>query len=51
MSAAASITLLETFGLDPLPLRAREAWLAIRGDASVPRHASACRASGSSTLR
>jgi murein DD-endopeptidase len=27
---------LETFGLDPLPLRAREAWLAVRGDASVP---------------
>lgn len=30
------ITVLETFGLDPLPLRAREAWLAIRGDGSVP---------------
>jgi murein DD-endopeptidase MepM/ murein hydrolase activator NlpD len=26
----------ETFGLDPLPVRAREAWLAVRGDASVP---------------
>jgi murein DD-endopeptidase len=36
MSAAVRITLLETFGLDPIPLRAREAWLAIRGDASVP---------------
>ena len=36
MSAARQITLLETFGLDPLPLRAREAWLAVRGDASVP---------------
>ncbi len=30
------ITLGETFGLEPLPLRAREAWLAIRGDARVP---------------
>jgi murein DD-endopeptidase MepM/ murein hydrolase activator NlpD len=30
------ITLRETFGLDPLPLRAREAWLALRGDANVP---------------
>lgn len=29
-------TVLETFGLDPLPLRAREAWLAVRGDAAVP---------------
>jgi murein DD-endopeptidase MepM/ murein hydrolase activator NlpD len=26
----------EALGLEPLPLRAREAWLAIRGDASVP---------------
>ena len=26
----------EVFGLSPLPVRAREAWLAIRGDASVP---------------
>ena len=31
------VTLLEAFGLDPLPLRAREAWLALRGDARVPR--------------
>jgi len=30
------VTLLETFGLAPLPLRAREAWLAVRGDSSVP---------------
>ena len=30
------ITILETFGLDPLRVRAREAWLAVRGDASVP---------------
>ena len=30
------ITLFEAFGLDPLPVRAREAWLAIRGDANVP---------------
>lgn len=34
--AAEPITLLETFGLSPLPLRAREAWLAVRGDSSVP---------------
>ena len=30
------ITLFEAFGLDPLPVRAREAWLALRGDANVP---------------
>jgi murein DD-endopeptidase MepM/ murein hydrolase activator NlpD len=36
LSSADRITLLETFGLDPLALRAREAWLAVRGDASVP---------------
>ena len=30
------ITLFEAFGLEPLPVRAREAWLALRGDASVP---------------
>jgi len=36
LSSSGRITLLETFGLDPLPLRAREAWLAVRGDASVP---------------
>ncbi len=30
------ISIKETFGLDPLPVRAREAWLAIRGDSSVP---------------
>jgi murein DD-endopeptidase MepM/ murein hydrolase activator NlpD len=27
----------EALGLSPLPLRAREAWLAVRGDQSVPR--------------
>jgi murein DD-endopeptidase len=31
-----ALGVLETFGLDPLPLRAREAWLAVRGDARVP---------------
>ena len=36
LDARAPITLLETFGLAPLPLRAREAWLAVRGDRSVP---------------
>lgn len=36
MTAAPSITLLETFGLAPLTVRAREAWLAVRGDANVP---------------
>ncbi len=36
LDAHAPITVLETFGLDPLPLRAREAWLAIRGGANVP---------------
>ena len=30
------LRLHEVFGLSPLPVRAREAWLAIRGDASVP---------------
>lgn len=30
------VTLLETFGLDPLPLRVREAWLAVRGDERTP---------------
>ncbi len=30
------LSVLETFGLAPLPVRAKEAWLAIRGDASVP---------------
>lgn len=29
-------TLFETFGLSPLPLRAREAWMALRGDRTVP---------------
>lgn len=29
-------TILETFGLTPLPVRARETWLALRGDATVP---------------
>jgi len=32
----ARLSVFETLGLDPLPLRAREAWLALRGDASVP---------------
>ncbi|MBX3191769.1 MAG: M23 family metallopeptidase [Labilithrix sp.] len=32
----ARLSLLEIFGLDPIELRAREAWFAIRGDASVP---------------
>ena len=32
----ARISVLETFGLDPLGVRAKEAWLAVRGDASVP---------------
>lgn len=30
------LALHEIFGLSPLPLRAREAWLAVRGDARVP---------------
>lgn len=30
------LALHEVFGLSPLPLRAREAWLALRGDARVP---------------
>jgi murein DD-endopeptidase MepM/ murein hydrolase activator NlpD len=30
------VTVKEAFGLDPLPLRAREAWLALRGDGRVP---------------
>lgn len=30
------LALHEVFGLSPLPLRAREAWLAIRGDEHVP---------------
>ncbi|CAN5146880.1 hypothetical protein BH09MYX1_BH09MYX1_07600 [soil metagenome] len=30
------ITIKEAFGLDPIPVRAREAWLALRGDAEVP---------------
>lgn len=34
--SARPISLFETFGLEPLPLRAREAWLALRGDASIP---------------
>jgi murein DD-endopeptidase len=32
----ARIGVLETFGLDPLGVRAREAWLAVRGDGTVP---------------
>jgi murein DD-endopeptidase MepM/ murein hydrolase activator NlpD len=32
----ARITILETFGLDPLSTRAREAWLALRGDKTTP---------------
>jgi murein DD-endopeptidase len=31
-----AVSLAETFGLDPLSLRAREAWLALRGDGKVP---------------
>jgi murein DD-endopeptidase MepM/ murein hydrolase activator NlpD len=31
-----AISILETFGLDPLSVRAREAWLALRGDGTVP---------------
>jgi murein DD-endopeptidase len=30
------VGLAETFGLSPLSVRAREAWLALRGDATVP---------------
>lgn len=30
------IGVLDVFGLKPLPLRAREAWLAVRGDGTVP---------------
>jgi murein DD-endopeptidase len=30
------VGLAETFGLSPLPVRAREAWLALRGDGTVP---------------
>lgn len=30
------LSFTEVFGLDPIGLRAREAWLAIRGDADVP---------------
>lgn len=33
---ARRLSVAETFGLSPLPLRAREAWFAVRGDASVP---------------
>ena len=35
-SPRARLSVSETFGLAPLPVRAREAWLAVRGDASVP---------------
>ena len=30
------LSVSETFGLSPLPVRAREAWMAVRGDARVP---------------
>ena len=36
MKPSARITVAETFGLSPLGLRAREALLALRGDASLP---------------
>jgi len=36
MTARARLSVRETFGLAPLPVRAREAWLAVRGDATVP---------------
>ena len=32
----APLTVFEALGLDPLPLRLREAWLALRGDKSIP---------------
>ena len=35
-AARARLSVSETFGLAPLPVRAREAWLALRGDASLP---------------
>jgi len=37
MTSPAPLGLREIFGLDPLPLRAREAWRALRGDGTVPR--------------
>ena len=36
MATHPPLALDEIFGLSPLPLRAREAWLAIRGDHNVP---------------
>jgi murein DD-endopeptidase len=36
MIASRRLALHEVFGLSPLPLRAREAWTALRGDGSVP---------------
>jgi murein DD-endopeptidase len=36
VTAHARLSVSETFGLAPLPVRAREAWLALRGDARVP---------------
>lgn len=36
MSARARLSVSEVFGLAPLSVRAREAWFAVRGDASVP---------------
>ncbi len=36
MPAQSRVSVKETFGLDPIPVRAREAVLALRGDASVP---------------
>jgi murein DD-endopeptidase MepM/ murein hydrolase activator NlpD len=36
VTSHARLSVSETFGLAPLPVRAREAWLALRGDARVP---------------
>ena len=36
MSPRERLSVSEIFGLAPLPVRAREAWFAVRGDASVP---------------
>lgn len=36
MSERAWLSVSEVFGLSPLSVRAREAWFAVRGDASVP---------------
>ena len=36
MSERARLSVSEVFGLSPISVRAREAWFAVRGDASVP---------------